>query len=91
MDEQEPTTGAAVPLIRLAAEADLPSRFGAFRVHAFDVTFDGHEYGAVVKGDVRGQRGVPVRLHVISPGRKQARRMLPCTRSPTLSMLLLKT
>jgi GTP cyclohydrolase II len=63
MDEQEPTVGAAAPLIRLAAEADLPSRFGAFRVHAFDVTIDGHEYGAVVKGDVRGHHGVPVRLH----------------------------
>ena len=62
MDEQEPTTGAQ-PLIRLSARAHLPSRFGDFEVHAFDVSIDGQEYGAVVKGDVAGQEGVPVRLH----------------------------
>jgi GTP cyclohydrolase II len=49
-------------LVRLAAEATLPSRFGQFRVVAFE-SQDGKEYGAVVKGDVRGQHGVPVRLH----------------------------
>lgn len=60
MEEQDLSS---TPLIRHAAEADLPSRFGLFRVHAFDVTIDGHEYGAVVRGDVRGQSSVPVRLH----------------------------
>ena len=49
-------------LVRLAAEASMPSRFGEFRVVAFD-SVDGKEYGAVVKGDVRGVDNVPVRLH----------------------------
>jgi len=49
-------------LVRLAAEALLPSRFGQFRVVAFEST-DGKEYGAVVKGDVQGQRSVPLRIH----------------------------
>jgi GTP cyclohydrolase II len=49
-------------LVRLAAEAGLPSRFGGFRVVAFEAA-DGREYAGVVKGDVRGEHGVPVRLH----------------------------
>ncbi|MCO4748221.1 MAG: GTP cyclohydrolase II [Proteobacteria bacterium] len=49
-------------LVRLAAEATMPSRFGEFRVVAFE-SVDGKEYGAVVKGEIRGQEGVPVRLH----------------------------
>ncbi len=49
-------------LVRLAAEANLPSRFGQFRVVAFE-SRDGKEYGAVVKGDVAGHHGVPVRIH----------------------------
>lgn len=49
-------------LVRIAAEAALPSRFGDFRVVAFDAV-DGKEYGAVVRGDIRGASGVPVRLH----------------------------
>jgi len=49
-------------LVRLAAEAHLPSRFGQFRVVAFE-SRDGKEYGAVIKGDVAGQEGVPVRIH----------------------------
>lgn len=48
--------------VRLAAEANLPTRHGMFRVVAFDAV-DGKEYGAVVKGDVMGQTDVPVRLH----------------------------
>lgn len=48
--------------VRLAAEARLPSRFGQFRVVAFE-SRDHKEYGAVIKGDVRGQRNVPVRIH----------------------------
>ena len=49
-------------LVRLAAEARLPTRFGDFRIIAFEA-FDGQEYGAVVKGDVRGVWDVPVRVH----------------------------
>ena len=48
--------------VRLAAEAKLPSRFGAFQVVGFD-SVDGKEHGAVVNGDVRGKEGVPVRIH----------------------------
>lgn len=47
----------------LRAEANMPSRFGNFRIYAFDSTIDNHEYGAVVAGDVRGAEAVPVRLH----------------------------
>lgn len=53
---------APVRRARLAAEARLPTRYGEFQVVAFEAD-DGKEYGAVVKGDVRGHRGVPVRLH----------------------------
>lgn len=49
-------------LVALAAEARLPSRFGDFHVVAFE-SVDGKEHAAVVKGDIRGQSGVPVRLH----------------------------
>lgn len=48
--------------VRFAAEAALPSRHGSFRVVAFE-SDDGKEYGAVIKGDVRGKSDVPVRLH----------------------------
>ena len=49
-------------LVRTAAEAKLPSRFGAFQVVAFEST-DGKEHGAIIKGDVRGMSEVPVRIH----------------------------
>ena len=49
--------------VTLGAEAELPTRFGHFRVYAFDCHIDGQEYGAVVHGDVRGHEAVPVRLH----------------------------
>ena len=49
-------------LVRLAAEALLPSRHGDFRVVAFEAG-DGKEYGGVIKGDVRGRAAVPVRIH----------------------------
>jgi GTP cyclohydrolase II len=48
--------------VTLAAEATLPSRFGDFRVVAFE-SDDAKEHGAVVKGDVRGATGVPLRVH----------------------------
>jgi GTP cyclohydrolase II len=48
--------------VRLAAEAHLPTRYGDFRVVAFE-SIDGKEYGAVIHGEVSGKAGVPVRLH----------------------------
>ena len=50
------------PLARFAAEARLPSRFGDFRVVAFD-SVDGKEHAAILKGDVRDQEDVPLRVH----------------------------
>jgi len=49
-------------LVRIGAEARMPSRFGDFHVVAFD-TVDGKEHGAVIQGDVRGQHDVPLRIH----------------------------
>jgi GTP cyclohydrolase II len=49
-------------LVRIGASARLPSRHGDFTVVAFE-SIDGKEHGAVVKGDVVGRRGVPLRIH----------------------------
>jgi GTP cyclohydrolase II len=49
--------------VRFAAEAHLPTRFGDFRVLAFESGSDGREYGVLVRGEVDGHEGVPVRLH----------------------------
>jgi GTP cyclohydrolase II len=49
-------------LVRIGATARLPSRHGDFTVVAFE-SVDGKEHGAVVKGDVLGARGVPLRIH----------------------------
>jgi GTP cyclohydrolase II len=51
------------PRLRFAAEARLPSRYGDFRVLAFEGLDDGEDYGVVVRGEVAGFDGVPVRLH----------------------------
>jgi GTP cyclohydrolase II len=53
----------STPLVRFAAEARLPSRYGEFRVLAFECDSDGQEYGVVVRGDLDGAEDVPVRLH----------------------------
>jgi len=44
-------------------EARLPSRFGEFRVVSFTGDPQGREHLALIRGDVRGQEDVPVRLH----------------------------
>ncbi len=49
--------------VRFAADARLPTRFGDFRVLAFECVSDGQDYGVIVKGDVNGHDDVPVRLH----------------------------
>jgi GTP cyclohydrolase II len=49
--------------VRIAAIADLPSRFGDFQVVAFWNDRDGKEHVAFVKGDPTGREGVPTRLH----------------------------
>ena len=52
----------SVPQLERVAEVKMPSRFGDFRLIGFAGP-DGEEWMACVKGNVRGQKGVPVRLH----------------------------
>jgi GTP cyclohydrolase II len=54
------TTGVCV---RIAAIADLPTRYGDFQVVAFDSPNDGKEHAAIIRGDVMEQERVAVRLH----------------------------
>jgi len=55
--------GAARVCVRVAAVADLPTRFGRFQLVGFWNNRDGKEHVAMVFGDVVGQEAVPVRLH----------------------------
>ncbi|MCK6572228.1 GTP cyclohydrolase II [Myxococcota bacterium] len=57
-------TPALRPAMTVRAEAALPTRFGEFRVVAFDgPEGDDKEHVAVVRGDVAGRSGVLTRLH----------------------------
>lgn len=49
--------------VRVVAVADLPSRFGRFRIVAFWNNRDHKEHVALVHGDVMGEEDVPTRLH----------------------------
>src|SRR5436305_13468596 len=49
--------------VRVAGVADLPSRFGRFRIVGFWNNRDGKEHIAMVHGDVMGEEDVPTRLH----------------------------
>lgn len=49
--------------VRIAAVADLPSRFGGLRIVGFWNNRDGKEHVAMVHGDVVGAAEVPTRLH----------------------------
>src|SRR5450432_10500 len=49
--------------VKVEAVADLPTRFGHFRVVAFWNNRDGKEHVAVVHGDVLGAKDVLTRLH----------------------------
>ena len=50
-------------LIRLDAEADLPTLHGHFRVRCYTSLVDGDEYLAIIKGEVQGRDNVLVRVH----------------------------
>ena len=50
-------------LVRKMAEASLPTRAGAFRIHAFESVVDGEQHIALVHGDVRDGNPVLVRVH----------------------------
>lgn len=49
--------------VRVVAVADLPTEFGDFKIVAFWNNRDGKDHVAIVKGDVVGRSGVPIRVH----------------------------
>jgi 3,4-dihydroxy 2-butanone 4-phosphate synthase/GTP cyclohydrolase II len=49
--------------VRKIAEANLPTSYGGFRVHAFESLVDGQHHVALVMGEVRGGDPVLVRVH----------------------------
>ncbi len=55
--------GADNVCVRLVGVAQLPTRFGHFRIAAFWNNRDGKDHVAIIKGDVRGGEDVPTRLH----------------------------
>lgn len=58
---EPPRHGA--PRVEIASDAQLPSKFGQFRVVVFRNDRDGKEHLAMVRGDVAGHEDVPTRLH----------------------------
>ena len=50
-------------LIERVAEAELPTRFGAFRIVSYTSPIENEEHVALVKGDVLGVENVLVRVH----------------------------
>jgi len=49
--------------VRIAAIADLPTKFGEFHIVAFYNNRDDKEHAAIFKGDIFGAEDVPVRVH----------------------------
>ncbi len=49
--------------ILLTVPARLPTRYGAFRIYAFQCPFTGEDHVALVKGRIAGRENVLVRLH----------------------------
>lgn len=49
--------------VRAVAVAELPTRFGDFRIVAFWNNRDGKEHVAIIHGDVVGHENVPIRMH----------------------------
>jgi len=49
--------------VRVASVAELPTRFGHFRIVAFLNEIDGKEHVAIVRGEIAGATHVPTRLH----------------------------
>lgn len=49
--------------IRQISDVDFPSKYGHFRIKAYESTLDGKCHLAIVKGDVRGKKNVMVRVH----------------------------
>ena len=59
----EDTREASETRVHVVSIADLPSRFGSFRVVGFAADEAGREHVALVRGDVRGRTRVPARVH----------------------------
>ena len=55
--------GVAKVCVKIVGVADLPTRFGNFRIAAFWNNRDAKEHVAVVHGEVIGRADVPTRLH----------------------------
>ena len=49
--------------VKQVADVDFPSRYGHFRIKAYESTLDGKCHIAVVKGDVEGKKNGLVRVH----------------------------
>ena len=49
--------------VKKIADVDFPSKYGHFRLKAFESTLDGKCHLAIVKGDVAGKENVLVRVH----------------------------
>src|SRR5512142_1381395 len=62
-DHDCPGFGVHHVCVKVDAVADLPTRFGRFRIVAFWNNRDGKEHIALVHGDVMGADAVPTRLH----------------------------
>lgn len=50
-------------LIELAAEAELPTDFGEFKIKVFTTKVDDKEHIAIIKGDIENQDDILVRVH----------------------------
>ena len=50
-------------LVRKIAEANLPTRYGAFRIHAYESLIDGEHHVAMVMGEIKPEDRVIVRVH----------------------------
>jgi len=50
-------------LVRKAAEADLPTEQGPFRIHCYESVIDGQTHVALVRGDIGSGDSVLVRVH----------------------------
>jgi len=50
-------------LVRMVAEAKLPSEYGEFTLKVFENILDGKEHVAIIKGDIRATDEVLVRVH----------------------------
>ena len=49
--------------VQEVADVDFPSKYGPFRIHAYESKLAGKCHLAIVKGDVRGKKNVLVRVH----------------------------